>query len=62
LSARAGGINKNTNLNEPWATYDGLKPQGIRLCQKNSGEAYYACFFMPDSDGTRQGFFSIYEP
>jgi len=62
LSASGTGTTKNTNLNEPWATYVNGSPSGIRLCQKSAGAPYFACYFMPDSDGTRQGFNAIYEP
>ncbi len=63
ISSSGAGLQKNTNINEPWASYQDGVAQGIRLCQKSSAsDSYYACYFMPDSDGTRANFFSIYEP
>jgi len=62
LNSSGTGTQNNRNLYEPWATYSNGAPQGIRLCQKNANEAYYACFYMPDSEWTRESFYSIYEP
>ncbi len=61
LSSSGTGTQTNTNLFDPWSRYINGVPNGIRLCQSKAGEAYYACFYMPDSQWTRASFNAIVE-